>query len=100
MHLAEEMVCKSTIIVKSAEVCAAYIADLKFLMSRRSRCVGESLQLALTIFFDLLLLPDPEVLRDSRVDTAELAQDRDLKEAVLYASRKFVDLFELHVLAR
>ena len=50
MHFSKEVVCQSTIVVKTTQVCAAHIANLQFLMARRTGGILEVLQFPLTRF--------------------------------------------------
>lgn len=94
MHLSEEVVCQSSVVVESTKVCAAHIADLKLLVTRGTRRVGKSLELTFAVFFQLLLLSNAEVLCHGRVDTTQLAQDLNLNQTVLDIARQFANLFQ------
>ena len=48
MHFSKKVVCQSTIVVKTTQVCAAHIANLQFLMARRTGGILEVLQFPLT----------------------------------------------------
>lgn len=91
VHLAEEMISQTAIIIKAGEIRAADVADLQFLMSRRSRGILKQLELSLQL---LLLRPDRaqvvEILR-SPLDTALLGENLNLQQAGLDATSSFAD---------
>lgn len=47
MHLSEEVVCQSAIIIESTQVCAANVADLELLVAGWARGILEVLEVAL-----------------------------------------------------
>lgn len=51
MHLSKEVVCQSTVVIKTTQVCAAHVADLQFLVARRTGGILEVLQFPLARLF-------------------------------------------------
>jgi hypothetical protein len=95
MHLSVEVVRQATVVVKSAEVRTADVADLEFLMSRRTRRVGERFELLLTVGFGLRGLADAEQLVLGTGDFAHGTEDFDFEEAVVNGGCEIGDAFEL-----
>jgi len=89
------MVRQAPVVVEPAEVCAADIADLQFLVARRPRGVGQVLELPLAIEFRLGGLADLVKLVDGLEYLTLLAQDLGLDGAALDGLVEFVDAFEL-----
>ena len=48
MHFSKKVVCQSTIVVKTTQVCAAHVANLQFLVARGTGGILEVLQFPLT----------------------------------------------------
>ena len=51
MHFPIKMICQSSIVIESAQICPTNIADLQFLMSTGTRGVRQGLELALFFLF-------------------------------------------------
>jgi hypothetical protein len=64
MHLSIKVICQSPIVVQSAEIGAADITDLKFLMTRRPRRIRQRLELAFSFILCGFGLSEFEELLD------------------------------------
>lgn len=80
MHLSEEVIRQSSVIIKSAEVGATHVADLQLLVTGRSGSILEILQVALGIFLLVFRSADLVHLIQSHCDRARFAEDGDLKK--------------------
>lgn len=58
MHLAEEMISQSAVIIETTQIRAAHVADLQFLVPRWTRCILEILQVALAYLLLVFGRPD------------------------------------------
>lgn len=99
MHLSVKVIRQATVVIKSTEVRTADVADLKFLMSRGTRGVGERFELFLTVGFGLRGLANAEELVLGTGDFAHGTEDFDFEEAVVNGGCKIGDTFELRKLA-
>jgi hypothetical protein len=81
MHLSEEVIRQSSVIIKSAEVGATHVADLQLLVAGRSGCILEVLQVTLGSF--LLVFRGANLVHfvQSHCDGACFAENGDLKKA-------------------
>ena len=95
MHLPVKVIGEAPVVIETAEVGAADVADLELLVARGARGVGELLELALALGFGLAGLVDAVHLVDGFVDFADFAEDFDFEEAVIYARGKFGYSFKL-----
>lgn len=81
MHLSEEMIRQSSVIIKSTKVGAAHVADLQLLVAGRSGGILEVLQVALGIFLLVFRGADLVHLSQSRCHGARFTEDGDLQES-------------------
>lgn len=81
MHLAEEVIRQSSVVIKSTEVGSTDVADLQLLVAGRAGSILEVLQVALGIFLLVFRGADFVHLVQSRCDGARFAEDGDLKKA-------------------
>lgn len=95
VHLAEEVVCQSSVIVQSAQVRAAHVADLQLLVARWPGCILQVLEITLEGFLLMLCGPDFVHLVQGHCDGARLAQHRDFEEARVDGVCQVGNLFQL-----
>ena len=95
MHLSEEMVGQPSVVVQSAQVGAADVADLQFLVTRRTRGILEVLEITLISFFLMLCCSDFVHFIQGHCDRTSFAEDGDLEEASVDSIAEIGDLFEL-----
>ena len=75
MHLAEEMIRQTPVVIQSREICATDITDLQFLMPTRSLCVRERFQISFQLFLlNFLMLQIVELLH-CQIDAPLLRHD-------------------------
>lgn len=81
MHLSEEVIRQSSVIIKSAEVGATDVAHLQFLVAGRSGGILEVLQITLGSFLLVFRGANLVHLVQSHCDGASFAENGDLKKA-------------------
>jgi hypothetical protein len=96
MHLAEEMVCQTSVVVEPAQVGAANVANLKLLVARRTGSVCQGLELTFLLVLSLLELPYLPKLSDGLIDRAIFGENPDLLEANINVLVELVDCFVLY----
>lgn len=97
MHLAEEVVGETAVVVEAREVCAADVADLQFLVSRRARGVRESLELTFLVLLLNLQQPDAMELLHCHVHCSYFSHDLHLGQGCFDALGELVDSFEKRI---
>jgi hypothetical protein len=95
VHLSIEVIRQAAIVIESAKVRSANVADLKFLMARRTGGVWQRFQLALAVILDLVELSKLEEFVVGGVHLPLLAKNLDLEKGVFNGLVDVVDLFEL-----
>ena len=81
MHLAIEMIRESSIVVQPAQIRAADVTDLKFLMTAGTGGVREGFEIAFFLLFGGFGDTDFVVLGHCERDGGGFAQDGDFKQA-------------------
>ena len=81
MHLSEEVIRQSSVIIKSAEVGATHVAHLQLLVAGRSGGILEVLQVTLGSFLQVFRGANLVHLVQSHCDGARFTENRDLKKA-------------------
>ena len=95
VHLAKEVVGQAAVVVETAQVGAADVADLQLLVAGRAGGVLEVFELALAGLLLLLRCADFVELVESLCDGAGFAEDGDLQESAVDCVGEVGDLFEL-----
>lgn len=95
MHLAVEMIRETSIVVESAEIGAADVTDLQFLVARRTRGVGEGFQVAFALVLGLFRLAQAEMLVEGTGDATFFAEDAHFDQACVDGFGEVGDLFQL-----
>jgi hypothetical protein len=94
VHFPVEVIGQASIVVKSAQICAAHVAHLQLLVARWARCVRQRLELSLPIILGGFGLTKLEELGNCLVDGALVAQHGDFFQANLNGPREIGDLFQ------
>lgn len=95
VHLSEEVICQSSIVVESTQVGTADVADLQLLVTRRTGGILEVLEVALASL--LLMFGGAHFVHfgHGHCDGACLAEDGDFEKAAVDGVGEVSDLFEL-----
>jgi hypothetical protein len=94
VHFPVEVIGQASIVVKSAQICAAHVAHLQLLVARWARCVRQRLELSLPIILGGFGLTKLEELGNCLVDGALVAQHGDFFQANLNGPREIGYLFQ------
>lgn len=78
MHLAEEVICQSAVVIEATEVGTAHVADLELLVSGRPPGLGEVAQHLFRLFLLELLYTELVEFLHGQVDHALFAHDLHL----------------------
>ena len=84
VHLSEEVVRQTAVVVQSREISATDVADLQLLVARGTRCILEVLELTLALFLLVLCCANLVQFVEGLRDGAGFAEDRDFEEARVY----------------
>lgn len=95
VHLAEEVVCQAPVVIQSAEVGAADVADLQLLVTGRTGGVLKVLEVALACFLLVFRGADLVHLVHGHCDGACLAENGDLEESGVDRVGEVGDLLKL-----
>lgn len=95
VHLAIKVISEAAVVVESAEVGTANVANLKLLVARWSGGVLESLELTLTLLQLRFVDQDFVPLDNTHIDLAKVAKAYDFFEATVDVLFKVVDLLQL-----
>lgn len=95
MHLAEEVVRQSSVIVESAQVRAAHVTDLQLLVTRWTGCILQVFEIALDSLLLVLCGADLVHLIQGQCDRARLAEHRDFEKARVDGVVQVGNLFQL-----
>jgi hypothetical protein len=95
MHLAEEVVCQASVIVESAQISAANVANLKFLVARRTRSIRQGLKLAFLLVLPLFKLSYFPKLGDGLIDGAIFGENPDFLQTNVDVLVELIDCFIL-----
>lgn len=95
VHLPEEMIRQAAVIVETAQVCAAHVADLQLLVPGWARGILEILQVALADFFLVFGGADLVQLIQGEGDGRSLPQYRNFQKARVDCLSEVGNLFQL-----
>lgn len=98
MHLSEEVIRQTTVVIQSTEVCAAHIADLQFLVARGAGGILEVFEFALTSFLLVFGGADLVEFVEGEGDGACFSEDGDLEETCVDCFGEVGNLFQLVLL--
>lgn len=98
VHLSEEMIRQTTVVIESTKVCAAHVADLQFLVAGGAGGILEIFEFALAGF--LLVFGSANLVEfvEGEGDGACFSQDGDFEETCVDCFREIGDLFQLVLL--
>lgn len=99
VHLSEEVVRQTAVVVQSTKVGAAHVADLQFLVAGGARGVLEVLEFALAGFLLVFGSADLVEFIEGEGDGACFSQDGDFEETCVDCFGEVGDLFQLVLLA-
>lgn len=99
VHLAEEVIRQTTVVIQSTEVCAAHVADLQFLVAGGAGCVLKVLELALAGFLLMFGRADLVKFVEGESDGTGFSEDGDFEETCVDCFGEVGDLFQLFLLA-
>lgn len=95
MHFSEEVVRQTPVVIESAEVGAANVADLQLLVTRRTGGILEVLELAFAGLLLVLCGADLVHLIQGHCDGATFAEDGNFEEAGIDRVGEVGNLLEL-----
>lgn len=95
MHLSEEVIGQASVIVESAEVGAANVADLQLLVARWTGGILEILELTLACFLLVLCCVDLVHFVQGHCDRATFTEDGNFQKAGIDRVGEVGNLLEL-----